>query len=707
MPSIFADSLDMGRFEILNARIQNLAVAPANPVPGLIYYSTADQTFYGWNGSAWLDLGQVLTGASIVTLINGSSSQIDDENLSVEANDAISKRHAHANKATLDATEAAYTNAEKVKLGGVSTGANRIEQSAANGNIKIDGVEKTVYTHPAGTNPHGTTKADVGLGSAENKSSATIRGEITSGNVTTALGFTPVKNGGSTPEIRAGLESGKPAATGSGSVYFATDTKKIWRDTAADTWTQMGGQDLPVASSSVLGGIKVGANLTVLPDGTLNANDNPASFMIKQEQFTVGPGQTTFTLTRGTYKPSSNSLWWFMFGQKQPNDALIEVSPTAFEIAGGLEAGTEILVEYIELINADPYPVHASEHLSGGVDPIPVATGAADGLMAAADKGKLDGVADNANNYVHPTTAGNKHVPTGGAANQVLKYSASGTAAWASMDDTVHGARGGGTQHAAATGTVNGFMAAADKSKLDGIEAGANAYSHPTGDGNLHVPATGTTNNGKVLKAGATAGSALWGTLAAPDVGAVPNSDVVTAAAANRLLKLDGNGKLPADITGNAATATKLITARTLSVAGDLTGSASFDGSANASINATLANSGATAGTYTKVTVDAKGRVTAGAALAATDIPTLTLSKISDAGSAASKNAGTGSGNVPVLGADGKLDTAVLPALAISDTFVVATQAAMLALTAQVGDIAPQGRTGIHVGQLAGVAHAD
>lgn len=34
-------------------------------------------------------------------------------------------------------------------------------------------------------------KSDVGLGNAENKSSATIRGEITSLNVTTALGFTP------------------------------------------------------------------------------------------------------------------------------------------------------------------------------------------------------------------------------------------------------------------------------------------------------------------------------------------------------------------------------------------------------------------------------------------------------------------------------------------------------------------------------------
>ena len=35
------------------------------------------------------------------------------------------------------------------------------------------------------------TKSEVGLGNVENKSSATIRGGITKGNVTTALGYTP------------------------------------------------------------------------------------------------------------------------------------------------------------------------------------------------------------------------------------------------------------------------------------------------------------------------------------------------------------------------------------------------------------------------------------------------------------------------------------------------------------------------------------
>lgn len=47
------------------------------------------------------------------------------------------------------------------------------------------------------------------------------------------------------------------------------------------------------------------------------------------------------------------------------------------------------------------------------------------------DKNKLEGIAVGANNYVHPTTAGNKHIPAGGATGQVLGYGgSSGTAAW-------------------------------------------------------------------------------------------------------------------------------------------------------------------------------------------------------------------------------------------------------------------------------------
>lgn len=78
-----------------------------------------------------------------------------------------------------------------------------------------------------------------------------------------------------------------------------------------------------------------------------------------------------------------------------------------------------------------------------------------------------------------------------------------------------------------------------------------------------------------------------------------------------------------ADSATTASTATKLATARTIALAGDATGSTTFDGSADASITVTLKDSGVTAGTGTKVTVDAKGLVTKVEALTAADLPTV------------------------------------------------------------------------------------
>lgn len=46
------------------------------------------------------------------------------------------------------------------------------------------------------------------------------------------------------------------------------------------------------------------------------------------------------------------------------------------------------------------------------------------------EKNKLQGIATNANNYTHPTTAGNKHLPAGGTVGQVLVNSGDGTGEW-------------------------------------------------------------------------------------------------------------------------------------------------------------------------------------------------------------------------------------------------------------------------------------
>lgn len=193
------------------------------------------------------------------------------------------------------------------------------------------------------------------------------------------------------------------------------------------------------------------------------------------------------------------------------------------------------------------------------------ATQSTHGLMTAADKKKLDGIASGANAYTHPTTSGNKHIPSGGSSGQILRWSADGTAVWGADKDTTYGAFTGATEAAngsaglvptpdsderagvlgangkwnqleltktgtatdnrvtlslsgnasAATGfnlagasqSEAGLLTGADKKKLDGIASGANAYTHPTGSGYKHIPSGGSA--GQFLK-WSTDGTAVW-----------------------------------------------------------------------------------------------------------------------------------------------------------------------------------------------------
>ena len=140
----------------------------------------------------------------------------------------------------------------------------------------------------------------------------------------------------------------------------------------------------------------------------------------------------------------------------------------------------------------------------------------------------------------------------------------------------------------------------------------------------------------------------------------------------------------------SAETAKSLENAREFSLTGDVTTDiVSFDGSQNVTLTSVLSTiSGLTAGTYPKVTVDKKGRVIGGMNLDSNDIPNISKDKVTGLGTAASLNTGTSSGNVVVGGSDGKISSDIIPNIAITDTFVVDSESAMLGLTAQVGDVA-------------------
>ena len=113
-------------------------------------------------------------------------------------------------------------------------------------------------------------------------------------------------------------------------------------------------------------------------------------------------------------------------------------------------------------------------------------------------------------------------------------------------------------------------LTAANVRTIINVADGANNYIHPTTDGNLHVPATGTTNDGKVLKAGATAGSISWGTLTKTDVG---------------LGNIDNTSDLNKPIS--TATQTALDTKQAT-----ITGAASTIATANVAVNLVLISNG-------------------------------------------------------------------------------------------------------------------
>lgn len=220
--------------EIQNAKIQNLATAPDSPSKGQVYFNTTSNRLYVWNGTAWIGADAndaVLSGAQIVSAINGSASIIDDDNLSANVNTAISK--AHNTHAIADVTGLQSALDGKVDDSQVLT-------NVPAGAIFTDTV--TTVNGKTGT----IAKADiVALGIPAQDTTYTVFSS-------TVDGLVPMSDGASTKYLRA-----------DGAWVVPPDTKYT----------------LPVAGAS-LGGVKSGTDITVDASGNVSVNDNSHSHTI-------------------------------------------------------------------------------------------------------------------------------------------------------------------------------------------------------------------------------------------------------------------------------------------------------------------------------------------------------------------------------------------------------------------------------------------
>lgn len=88
-----------------------------------------------------------------------------------------------------DTKSGLMTPTMKRKLDTITESASAVASSTKNGYISVDGKDVKVYEHPgSGTNPHGTTKTDVGLGSVDNTADAdkSVKHATTAGSADSA-----------------------------------------------------------------------------------------------------------------------------------------------------------------------------------------------------------------------------------------------------------------------------------------------------------------------------------------------------------------------------------------------------------------------------------------------------------------------------------------------------------------------------------------
>lgn len=222
---------------------------------GKIYIDLSTEKTYRWSGSAFVVISETLAlGETSSTAYRGDRGKIAYD-------------HSQSTHARTDAT--------------------KVEKSSTNGNIKINGTETTVYTHPSGTNPHGTTKSDVGLGNVGNfKAVSTIanqgltdteksnaRANIGAGTSSFSGSYNDLSNKPTIPSVGNGTVTIKQAGTSKGTFTMNQSGNTIIELT--DNNTTYG-----VATSSALGLVKSGTDITVDSSGNVSVNDDSHNHVI-------------------------------------------------------------------------------------------------------------------------------------------------------------------------------------------------------------------------------------------------------------------------------------------------------------------------------------------------------------------------------------------------------------------------------------------
>lgn len=241
--------------------------------------------------------------------------------------------------------------------------------------------------------------------------------------------------------------------------------------------------DITSVNASAITGVIASANLPSYVDDVLEYSAK-ANFPATGEAGKI----YVDTATNITYRWGGSA-----YVEISPSLALGETSSTAYRGDRGATAYTHATSDTGKALSSGLYKITTSArgHVTAGT---------------AVTKADITGLGIPAQDtvYTHPTTSGNKHIPSGGSAGQFLKWSADGTAVWAADNNTWNALKG-------ATATADGsagYVAAPAKGQqgyfLRGDATWAALTKSTVGLGNVD----NTADANKSVKYATSAGSA-------------------------------------------------------------------------------------------------------------------------------------------------------------------------------------------------------
>ena len=353
---------------------------------------------------------------------------------------------------TITTQDTTYSVASETKNGLMSSDdkakLNAIESGAQKNTVTgVKGDSESLYR----TGNINITKANIGLNNVENKSSATIRGELTSSNVTTALGYTPLES------TLKGANNGLAELDASGKV--PTSQLPSYVD---DVLEYSAKANFPTTGETGKIYVDTSNNKTYRWGGSAYAEISPS----------IALGTTSSTAFRGDYGQAAYTHAVTNKGS-QFNSGLYKITTNA---EGHVTGATAVVKSDITALGIPAQDTTYS-----------AATTSAAGLMSSADKTKLDGIAAGAQKNTITGVKGNAETSyrTGnvnitaaniGLGNVENKSSetirgeltkANVTTALGYTPPTTN------TTYEEATTSKAGLMSTAMVTKLNGIETGA------------------------------------------------------------------------------------------------------------------------------------------------------------------------------------------------------------------------------------------